>query len=269
MLATPARGADIDEGRQVAVRIATYNIHAGSGTDNRFDLQRQIAAIRAMDADIIGLQEVDVHWSGRSQWRDLATELAEGLGMYVFFGPIYSLDPPTAGDPRREYGMATLSRYPILEATNHEITRLSTQNPDPVPAPAPGFPEVVVNVRGALVHVYNTHLDYRGDPYVREMQVADMRRIMAADKGQRVLLGDFNAEAGAPELAPLWRDLTDTWQAANGTEGGLTYPTSQPVKRIDYVTVSPQVTVRSAVVPATLASDHLPMVADLVVTRGI
>lgn len=264
--ALPATAAEVDEGRQVALRVATYNIHAGIGADRRFDLDRQIAALREIDADILALQEVDVNWSGRSQWRDLVTELADALDMSVFFGHIYSLDPPSEGAPRREFGIAMLSRYPIIDAENHDITRLSTQTPGPTPQPAPGFPEVVVNVRGALVHAYGTHLDYRADPYVRELQVADMRRIMADDQGrQQLLLGDFNAEPGAPELAPLWEDVVDAWGAA---DGGLTYPATGPVKRIDYVTVSPQIEVRSSEVPATLASDHLPVVADLVVTRG-
>jgi endonuclease/exonuclease/phosphatase family metal-dependent hydrolase len=266
-------GASADEppayGLPVSLRVASYNIHAGAGMDNRFDLDRQVAAIRALDADVVALQEVDVYWSSRSAWRDLATELGEALDMAVFFGPIYSLDPLTVGAPRREYGLAILSRYPIIHAVNHEITRLSTQVPNPTPAPAPGFPEVVVNARGALVHVYATHLDYRANPVIRQMQVADMKRIMAEAQGtQQVLLGDFNADPYAPELAPLWEHLTDAWGVANGSVGGLTYPAASPTKRIDYVTVSSAVRVNTCTALTTLASDHLPVVADLTVTRG-
>ena len=256
-------------GLPVSLRVVSYNIHAGAGMDNRFDLDRQVAAIRALDADVVALQEVDVFWGARSGWRDLATELAEAFDMAVFFGPIYSLDPLSSEAPRREYGLAILSRYPIVHAINHEITRLSTQVPNPTPALAPGFPEVVVNARGALVHVYATHLDYRADPTVRRLQVADMNRIMADARGtQWVLLGDFNAEPFAPELAPLWSYLTDAWTAANGPAGGRTYPATSATKRIDYVAVSSAVRVDGCAIPATLASDHLPVVADLTVTRG-
>ncbi|MBT2882619.1 endonuclease/exonuclease/phosphatase family protein, partial [Streptomyces sp. McG6] len=111
------------------LRVATYNIHAGAGEDEVFDLDRQVRALRSLDADVIGLQEVDVHWGERSQWRDLARELAHRLGMHVAFAPIYSLDPePAAGTtpPRREFGVAVLSRHPVLRVRNHEITRLST-----------------------------------------------------------------------------------------------------------------------------------------------
>lgn len=262
-----------DRALLVPLRVATYNIHAGAGMDNRFDIDRQADAIRQLDVDVIGLQEVDVHWSGRSLWRDLATELAEALDMRVFFGPIYDLDPPAGSSLRREYGIAILSRHPIVHAENHWITRLSTQVPNPTPEPAPGFPEVVVNVRGALVHVYATHLDFRADPATRRLQVADTLQIMSEDRHhqdrpQQVLLGDLNAPPNAPEIQPLWAYVADAWALANGAGGGLTYPASRPDRRIDYVAVSPGITVHQATVPVTLASDHLPVVADLTVTRG-
>ncbi|MET8129000.1 endonuclease/exonuclease/phosphatase family protein [Streptomyces sp. NPDC005065] len=259
--AVPPAGA-AGHGHSVPLRVATYNIHAGAGMDNVFDLDRQAAELRALDADVIGLQEVDVHWDTRSQWRDVAGELAERLHMRVSFAPIYSLDPTTPGAPRREFGVAVLSRYRIVSADNHEITRLSTQVPNPVPAPAPGFGEVVVRVKGMPVHVYVTHLDYRGDPSVRIAQVADTRRVMAEDEGRKVLLGDFNAEPGAPELAPLWEELADA------EPGAPTYPALNPVKRIDFVAVSKDgVRVRDAAVAETLASDHRPVVADLLLLR--
>ncbi|WP_327296564.1 endonuclease/exonuclease/phosphatase family protein [Streptomyces sp. NBC_01197] len=240
--------------RDVPLRVASYNIHAGAGMDNVFDLDRQEAALRAMHADAIGLEEVDVHWAARSEWRDVAGELAKRLGMQVYFAPIYSVDG-------REFGVAVLSKYRILKAVNHEITRLSTQDPNPVPAPAPGFGEVELRVKGVPLHVYVTHLDYRADPSVRVSQVADTRRIMGRDRNRKVLLGDFNATPDAPELAPLWRDLTDV------EPGAPTFPALKPVERIDYVAVSPGVAVRGAEVPDTLASDHRPIVADLSLRR--
>lgn len=259
--------ADVPDGRQVELRVATYNIAAGAGADRVFDVDRQVEALRSIDADIISLQEVDVHWSARSEWRDLATEIAEALGMHVFYGHIYELDPPAEGQPPREFGIAMLSRYPILSAENHQITRHSTVTGQV--EPTPGFPEILVNVEGAHVHVYGTHLDYRPDPTVREMQVADTLRIMSEDQGRRqILLGDLNARPDAPELAPLWEHLTDTWAYAGQPGGGLTYPAAAPDRRIDYVTVSPRVQVRGVSVPETLASDHRPVVADLTVIRG-
>lgn len=246
----------------VPLRVLSFNIHTGIGADGTLDLARTAAAIRDTRADVVALQEVDVHWDARSDFRDQARELAGLLRMRVFFAPIYDLDPLTPGAHRRQYGVAVLSRFPVLHTENHEITRLSTQDPNPVPAPAPGFAEAVVLAHGVAVHVYSTHLDYRADPAVRAAQVADTLRIMSGDRGPQVLLGDFNAPHDAPELGPLWTVLTD---AAPG--GGDTYPAAEPTRRIDYVTVSDEVSVRSASVPATLASDHRPVLARLSVRR--
>lgn len=258
LVTVPASAADHGHHRTVTLRVLSYNIHTGIGSDGRLDLERTAGAIRDARPDVVALQEVDVHWAERSQFADQARELGRILGMRVFFAPIYDFDPLTPAAPRRQYGVAILSRLPMPHTANREITRLSTQDPNPVPAPAPGFAEAVVVAKGVAVHVYATHLDYRAEPDVRAMQVADMLRIMSP--GPTLLLGDFNAEPAAPELAPLWDRLT-------AAPVGLTYPADVPAKRIDYVTVSDGVRVRWATVPETLASDHRPVLAEVSVTR--
>jgi endonuclease/exonuclease/phosphatase family metal-dependent hydrolase len=256
--------------------VATYNIHAGAGSDNVYDLDRTAAAIRALDADVVGLEEADVHWGDRSRWEDTVAELGRRLGMQTAFAPIYSLDPVTPGEPRREYGVALLSRHPSLAGEGDDLTRLSTQDPNPVPAPAPGFLEATVQVRGARTHVYVTHLDYRGDPTVRRLQVADTLAILDDDPegANQVLLGDFNAEASLPELALLWTRVRDAWAVAPVRTGepGLSYPAIRPTKRIDFVTTSPGVDVLDATTahdPAILgASDHRAVSATVLLDQG-
>src|SRR6185503_8101865 len=110
------------------LRVMTYNIHAGHG-----DIDRTAATIRALSPDIVGLQEVDVHWSDRSGFVDQASRLGESLGITVRFAPIYEL--PGTGDtaPKREFGVAVLSRFPIVAWENDTLTRLSTQAENPVP----------------------------------------------------------------------------------------------------------------------------------------
>lgn len=239
----------------------SYNIYHGTGTDGQLDLERTARVIRESGADIIGLQEVDVHWGDRSNFQNQVALLAEMLDMNYFWAPIYDLDPPESGRPRREYGLAVLTEYPIVRSENHEIARLSPLlGPDP--QMAPGFPEVVVNVRGVKVTFYATHLDYRGDPSVREMQVEDMLDIIDADSGPTLLVGDLNAPPEAEELAPLWDEFDDAWDE-QGTGSGYTFPADDPVKRIDYVLTSSSVETDSVEVVDTQAADHRPVVADL------
>ena len=52
-------------GRDVELRVVSYNIHTGIGSDGRLDLARTAQTLEAVDADVIGLQEVDVHWAAR------------------------------------------------------------------------------------------------------------------------------------------------------------------------------------------------------------
>ena len=235
----------------------TYNIQSGHG-----DLSGTVAAIRASAPDIVGLQEVDVHWAERSNFADQASVLGAQLGMQVRFARIYQLEPARAGDPPREFGVALLSRFPISAWRNDTITRLSTQQSNPIPTPMPGLLEATIDIRGTAVRVFNTHLDYRADPAVRVQQVKEILKYVGDSPLPTILFGDLNATPDAAELRPLLERLRDSWPTASGE--GLTYPADAARKRIDYVLTSRHFEVRGAEVPNTLASDHRPVVVELV-----
>ena len=243
----------------IALRVMTYNIQYGGGGRN---LDSIIGVIRTADADIVALQEVDVRWSDRSSFADQAAAIATALGMQVRFAPIYDL--PGGARGTRQFGVAVLSRHPITGFTNHLLTRLSTQDSNAVPRPQPGFLESTIDVRGVPLRVFNTHLDYRRDPAVRRAQVAEMLVHIARAGGPVLLTGDLNAPPDAAELQPLFTRLRDAWPASAGP--GATIPVADPQRRIDYVLIDESFEVRNAWVPATLASDHRPVVIDLVLS---
>lgn len=257
---------DDSDKTEVTAKVATYNIQAGSGVDGKYDIKRTASVIRDMEADVIGIQEVDVHWGDRSDFENTMKLLADELGMEYYFAPIYDLDPIEEGDARRQYGVGLLSKYPIMNAKNHEITRLSTQDPDPEPKPSPGFLEVQVDIDGAHVWFYVTHLDYRADPAIREMQVDEMLEIMG-EHHYNILVGDFNAPPEADELTPLFNWFNDTWNTTHQGDG-FTFPADDPIKRIDYVITSPRMKVDDAQVYSSLASDHLPVMANVTFVPG-
>ncbi len=256
----------IDQVEEKTVKVATYNIAAGRGTDGVYNVERIARAIEETDADIIGLQEVDVHWGARSNHDDMVAILADHLNMDYYFAPIYDFAPTVEGEPRRQFGVAVLSKYPITNAANREIARLSTQDPNPEPTPAPGFLEAQINVEGAEVSFYVTHLDYRGDPTVREMQVADMQAIMA-EQTYSLLVGDMNARPEAPELQPIFQKYNDAWKWSENGEG-YTYPATEADRRIDYIFASPRIEIQSAETMSTEAADHLPVVAEISLLQG-
>jgi endonuclease/exonuclease/phosphatase family metal-dependent hydrolase len=240
----------------VPIRVMTYNIRSGNG-----DLAGTAAAIREQAPDVVALQEVDVRWAERSGFADQAAELGAMLHMNVRFAPIYSLPGATPGADARQFGVALLTRFPIVSFRNDSIARLSTQEPNPTPAPAPGLLDATLDVRGVPVRALVTHLDYRKDPSVRARQVREMLVVVGDEPAPTLLFGDLNAAPGAPELRPLFARLHDAWSGS--ADPGFSYPADAPAERIDYVLTSRQFTVRNIRVPATVASDHRPVVADL------
>ena len=245
----------------VPLRVMTYNIRSGNG-----DLARTADAIRGFAPDVVALQEVDVHWAERSGFADQATELGTRLHMNVRFARIYDLPGASPAAPPREFGVALLSRYPIVAFRNDTLARLSTQEANPVPTPMPGLLDATLDVHGIAVRVFNTHLDYRADPRVRRVQVGDMLARIGDSSAPTLVFGDMNTRPDAPELAPLIQRLHDAWPATAGP--GFTYPAEAPNERIDYVLVSRGFQVRAASVPVTEASDHRPVVVDLVLDRA-
>jgi endonuclease/exonuclease/phosphatase (EEP) superfamily protein YafD len=79
------------------------------------------------------------------------------------------------------------------------------------------------------------------------------------------LTGDLNATPDAPELQPLFRKMHDTWPYSQGP--GLSYSAKDPRQKIDFVLTSGGFHVEKAWVPVVFASDHRPVVVDLVVTK--
>jgi endonuclease/exonuclease/phosphatase family metal-dependent hydrolase len=246
---------------EVKLRVMCYNIAAGNG-----DIDGIVEVIRRHDPDIVALQEVDVHWGERSGWIDQAEYLGEALGMHAYFGEIYSFDPlDGVPDEQRRYGLAYLSKEPFVHRQNHLISRLTTQTGEPELKVLPGFPEVAIEWQGRRIHFFNTHLDFRPDPAVRIRQVAGMMAIMEEVAGPHFLIGDLNARPDAPELGPLFSILQDAW--AGQDDPGYTFPAHAPDRRIDYILHSGHFSVREVFVHATEASDHLPVVADIILVQ--
>jgi endonuclease/exonuclease/phosphatase family metal-dependent hydrolase len=246
----------------VAVRpltVLSFNIHHAAGPDGVFDLDRLAGEIRRTRADVVGLQEVDRHFGERSKWTDEPAELARRLGMHVVYGANLDLEPPAPGQPRRQYGTAILSRYPIISWRN-------TLLPKARPAEEQrGLLEAVVNVRGLKVRAMTTHFQH-DNAESRVLQAAVVADLVRASREPVVLTGDLNAVPGTPEITTLTDLLTDTHERA-GRGDGFTYPVEAPTARIDYVLTDNALPLRSKVLE-TASSDHRPVLANLLVWRS-
>jgi len=241
-------------GREPPVRVLVYNIHAGKDAAGEPNLDRVAALIRFLEVDVVLLQEVD-RGTERSGRVDQLGELTGGTGMHGAFGKTLDYQ---GGD----YGIAVLSRWPILSDT---LVRLRVEPPQERAGGSyepRGALHVLIDAPGGLVHVINTHLDPSADDGYRIQEARTVRRIAEAAWADvpRVLVGgDFNSEPGSRVARLLAQGfLQDAWPGC-GEDPGLTYPASGPVKRIDYLLISSAFTCLGAEVVATETSDHRPV----------
>ena len=262
----PAPGPDQPP---IPVRLVTFNTHHGVGEDARHDLPRLAKVLASVEADVICLQEVDRYFGDRSEDVDQALLLSRALDMQLAWGPAID-EPGTSGEPR-QYGNALLSRLPILVSDVHRL-------------PGGGEPRsalrTMLELDGATLWVTATHLTTRS-PEDRGDQVAALAALHTEPMAAGVLVGDFNAGPEAPELAGLRERFSDAWELARDRDDqagwrfwqrdeGLTHPARSPHRRIDQVWVSEGVTVAAAqVLDAYGASDHLPLMVDLLVPSGV
>ncbi len=236
----------------VPVRVLCYNIHHGEGLDGRLDLERIAALIKAQEADLVALQEVE-RGTQRTQRRDLPAELAQLTGLTVSF----TRNIPYQGG---EYGTAVLSRFPIRRVA-HTPLKVIGQGEQR------GVQQVWVDVHGTEILFLNTHLDHRRDPAERERSVEEIRALVAAAGPVPVIVaGDFNATPDSPAIATMRGFLRDAWTVI-GQGPGHTIPVRQPNRRIDYIWVSSHFVPTRMEVLASEASDHLPISALLMLSR--
>ena len=141
------------------MRLVGYNTQFSRGRDGRIDIDRMVAAVH--EADIIALQEIERHWL-RSAEADQPAEIAARLPKHHWvYGPYFDVDASkVAGDGtvtnrRRQFGVMTLSRWPILSSRLHILPKFKTATVFNMVA---GFLETVIDAPGGPLRHYNVHL---------------------------------------------------------------------------------------------------------------
>lgn len=268
-------------------RIMTYNIHHAAGNDEcedtetpigeipapdcSLDLPRIADVIDAEEVDIVALQEVDRFWA-RSGGVDQPEELASLLNMEFCYGANLTHEPDEHAEVQHEYGVVTLSRYPILSCEKHSlpITEGWEQR---------GMLDTRISVPciGEMV-VLNTHMQSNANGDAEEAARQRIEQALAianyvATVGVPVIvLGDLNTEAASGEIDALIGTesiLQDVWAIAGEGTGETIFDGAhgESAARIDHILVSPHFRVVSAEVidnkTSRIASDHLPLIAEL------
>lgn len=97
------------KGKEVNLKVMSFNIHHGEGLDGELDIKRTAKVMKDTGAEIIGIQEVDRFYGDRSDFQDQARKLAKLLGYHYVFGANLNLEPETS-NKNRQYGTAVCNR---------------------------------------------------------------------------------------------------------------------------------------------------------------
>jgi endonuclease/exonuclease/phosphatase family metal-dependent hydrolase len=218
------------------MRVATFNLRHGVGVDAVLDLDRSVGVIDATGADLVGLQELD-RGVRRSGGVDQPRRIAELTGMDVRFhstvrtgGGEYGIGVATRA------GAAAKDRWMPLPRRGHEE------------------PRGAIVVRYPPVNAIVTHITHPGPAQGPQLRALAE---LASELGPRVvLLGDLNI--ARHDLGPL---------ISAGLDPGPEHTTMvmKPGVQIDFIMTGPAIAVSSSWTVDMRASDHVALVADLVV----
>ena len=223
------------------IRLVTYNIRGAKGMDNRRSAKRIADVIRESGAQIACLQEVHqrLPWSGMV---DQPGALFRSLGMKFAFQRNLSIG--IGG-----YGNAVLTTMKIVGSRSHSLTSVDEQR---------GALELNLSTPDGLLTVFCTHFGLESGE--RVIQARELAALVNAARAPKLVCGDFNEEATAAGVV----ELIGAANLIDADPGGPpTFDSEHPSRRIDMILHDPSISTHAVSVLESLASDHLPLVADL------
>ncbi len=237
------------------LRVISWNIHKGiGGIDRRYDLDRVIQLLDEQDPDIALLQEV-AEGMPSTRFDDQADLLSEALELpHIAYGPEHRFR-------RGGYGNVILSRHPLTDVHHIDLKVGWRKKRGLISARA----HVHQDGHTRSVAVFNLHLGLAGSE--RALQLARFLEchpfVGLQQRTPIVLAGDLN---------DVWGSLGPRFLAPAGFSraGALsnTFPAMFPLRPLDGIFVRGGVEAFACAPSRTTlarnASDHLPLIADLI-----
>lgn len=220
--------------------VGSYNIHRFVGLDRRFDPERVAMVIQELNAEIVGLQEIDSHFYRNGNQLECLSKIT---GLEVVHGP-------TLRNGNGHYGNALLTSLTVKEVRRIDLS-VSGKEPR-------GALDVDLLVRGETIRVIVAHLGLGITE--RRRQIKRLLEIFCAERDRmEIMLGDFN------EWIPVGKPLCWINTFFGKTPSPRTFPSFMPVLSLDRIWIRPldamvrMWTHRSSL--SRVASDHLPVKA--------
>jgi endonuclease/exonuclease/phosphatase family metal-dependent hydrolase len=227
------------------VRVLSYNIHDAVDQSGQLDPEGIARVIEGQRAQVVLLQE-----AGRgaltSGTADVGVWLSRRLGMKLIWGP--------AADG--QFGNAILTSLPVRSSGTGRMPRGDWSQ-------IRGYVWARLAVGKTTMDVWSTHLE-GGDDQAAERSREISALLRAWGGAPRTLIGgDFNADAGSPELAAM----TDGTDLRSTALGGEAYPTRPDGAVHDWIFGSDGILVTDYEVPKSDASDHYPVAVTVRIER--
>ena len=200
------------------LRVLTFNILGGRNVDGKRDVTRLAKVIKALNPDIVAMQEVD-KGTGRIKGRDTTAELAKLTGMYHAYGKAMDYDGG-------QYGEGLLSKHPLKKIKNYILP--AEKGAEPRAALT-----VLVDIPGTDQEYLfiATHLDHLKNGKSRIMQAKKLNEIASSLKIPYIIAGDLNAKPSSQTMALLSEKFEfipkDLYQP--------TYNSNNPKVKIDWI----------------------------------
>ena len=222
---------------QKNLRLLSYNIRNGKGMDNATDYDRIVGVLQKVNANVIGLQELD-SITRRSGDTDVLGLLADKTGMHAVYGAALTYQGG-------KYGVGVLSKEKPLQHYT-------------IPLPGREEPRILLVVEFKKYVVFNTHLSLTEAD--RLASVAIINEQAARFTKPLYLMGDLNAAPASPMIHALQQD----WRLLSGT--AYTFPAPAPNRCIDYIFsrhTSKKKRITATVINEPMASDHRPVLVEV------
>ena len=171
------------------LRVVSYNIHKGrSATGTRESLEALRLGLYNLGPDLLFLQEVQ----GRNELQSSLDGQHESLAAVLDMQAAYGCN---AVRPRTDHGNALLSRFPILQFENQDVSDHRMEQR--------GLLHAVVDINETPVHCLVVHLGLFGGGRSRQVAalVERIKRLVPEDEPV-LIAGDFNDWNN--RLAPLF-----------------------------------------------------------------